>query len=112
MVLVERHGVLQPAGGELEERLVPGEVYVERSAAVVAFEPVAEEVGATIGVAGLEEDVGDRVGGVAVVGSDAQGAFGVFESVVKVSCLVVCEGVLSEERPVFAVLGLERLEHR
>ena len=91
--------------------MVPGEVDVERSAAVVAFEPVAEEVFAAVGVASLEEDVGDRVGGVAVVGSDTERSFGVLEGVGEVAGLVVGEGVLSEERPVFAVLGLERLEH-
>ena len=46
---------------QLEERLMPREVDVEGRAAVVALEPVAEEVAAVNGVALLEIDMGDGV---------------------------------------------------
>ena len=82
---------------------------VEGSATVVAVEPVSKEVGAAVGVAGLEEDVGDGVGCVGVVGPDVEGVLGVSEGVVEVSGLVVGEGVLSEEGPVVAVVGFESL---
>ena len=53
--------------GELEEGVVPGEVDVEGGAAVVVFGPLVEELGAVMGLASFEEDMGDGVGGVGVV---------------------------------------------
>ena len=51
------------------------------------------------------------MGRVGVVWPDVEGALGVLEGVVEVSGLVVGEGVLSEECPVVAVVGLEGLKH-
>ena len=53
--------------GELEEGVVPCEVDVEGGAAVVVFGPLVEELGAVMGLASFEEDVGYGVGGVGVV---------------------------------------------
>ena len=56
-VLVDLDGVGVFALRQLEEGLVPGEVDVEGGAAVVALEPVAEEVAAVNRVAFLEVDM-------------------------------------------------------
>ena len=75
-VFVELDGVGVFPLRQFEERLVPGEVDLEGGAAVVALEPVAEEVAAVNCVAFFEIYMGDGVGGVAAGRTCGKGALG------------------------------------
>src|SRR4030095_2897292 len=90
---------------------MPGEMNVVGCAWVKALEPGVQELPTSCSVAGLEEDMGDRVGGDGIGWAQHQRALRQTSRLLHVSCFVMREGVRAQKSPVVPIGRRDALHH-